>query len=69
MLADPDFGAGDSTDEDWYLATEGCVRSGRKLIADPRIAELEDHKYAEITRQVQISRPLVGTAANQVIRY
>ena len=53
MLADPDFGAGDFTGEDWRLATERVCAIREKVLADPRIAELEDRKYAEITRQVQ----------------
>ena len=53
MLADPDFTAGDFTDEDWRLATERVLEIRERVLADPRIAELEDRKYAEIARRVQ----------------
>ena len=41
------------TDEDWRLATERVRAIRERVLADPRIAELEDRKYAEITRRVQ----------------
>ena len=44
---------GPYTDEDWRLATERVREIRKRVLADPRIAELEDRKYAEITRQVQ----------------
>lgn len=53
MLADPDSGAGNFTDEDWRHATERVRTIRERVLADPRIAELEDRKYAEITRRVQ----------------
>ena len=41
------------TDEDWRLATERVRAIRERVLADPRIAELEDRKYAEITRRLQ----------------
>ena len=52
MLADPDFGSGDFTEEDWRLATERVRAIRERVLADPRIAEIETRKYAEISRQV-----------------
>ena len=53
MLADPDFEPGDHTEEDWRLATERVRAIRERVLADPRIAEMENRKYAEISRQVQ----------------
>lgn len=53
MLADPDFEPGDYTDEDWRLATERVRAIRERVLTDPKIAELENRKYAEISRQVQ----------------
>lgn len=44
---------GPYTDEDWRLATERVREIRKRVLADPRIAELENRKYAEITRRVQ----------------
>lgn len=44
---------GPYTDEDWRLATERVREIRERVLADPRIAELEDRKYAEIARRVQ----------------
>lgn len=53
MLADPNYGPGEFTDEDWSLATERVRATRERVLADPRIAEIVERKYAEISRQVQ----------------
>ena len=52
MLADPDLAPGGFTDEDWSKATERVRAIREKVLSNPRIAELEDRKYAEISRRV-----------------
>ena len=59
-LADPRLGSGNHSDEEWGTSTERVQAIRDRILADPRAAELEDRKHAEITRRVRALQTIRG---------
>ena len=59
-LADPRLGSGNHSDEEWSTSTARVQATRDRVLADPRAAELEDRKHAEITRRVRALQSIRG---------
>lgn len=59
-LADPRLASGNHSDEEWSTSRERVQATRDRVLADPRAAELEDRKHAEITRRVRALQSIRG---------